>query len=305
MFLSTLDWPSLSAPMNTMLKRAFTLIELLVVIAIIAILAAILFPVFAQAKEAAKATQVLSNQKQISIGCALYMTDSEDVFPSYITRTNLPANGYYRDDIVSWAQSFDTYLKNGKPVLGPGLGTTAVGVPPNGLHNSPTWDQEKWRKAANMDDCDGAGALDSWVPVRWVHSHFGITFPANNIGWNPQAWGPADATAGTPANPIYAFAGSYLPRAANSPTVALNHTMSLQQVGSPAETAFITDGFTGVIATGGFGLTTGCESASMYKGGGNVGFTDSHVKFVKGNNQRYLQQNASGQYFMKYYNWNQ
>jgi len=37
-------------------RRAFTLIELLVVIAIIAILAAILFPVFAQAKEAAKKT---------------------------------------------------------------------------------------------------------------------------------------------------------------------------------------------------------------------------------------------------------
>ena len=36
--------------------RGFTLIELLVVIAIIAILAAILFPVFAQAKNAAKKT---------------------------------------------------------------------------------------------------------------------------------------------------------------------------------------------------------------------------------------------------------
>jgi prepilin-type N-terminal cleavage/methylation domain-containing protein len=39
----------------------FTLIELLVVIAIIAILAAILFPVFAQAREAARLTQCVSN----------------------------------------------------------------------------------------------------------------------------------------------------------------------------------------------------------------------------------------------------
>ena len=58
--------------------RAFTLIELLVVIAIIAILAAILFPVFAQAKEAAKKTQCLSNTKQIMTSELLYLGDNED-----------------------------------------------------------------------------------------------------------------------------------------------------------------------------------------------------------------------------------
>ena len=47
-------------------QRAFTLIELLVVIAIIAILAAILFPVFAQAKLAAKKAADLSNMKNIA-----------------------------------------------------------------------------------------------------------------------------------------------------------------------------------------------------------------------------------------------
>jgi prepilin-type N-terminal cleavage/methylation domain-containing protein len=66
------------------MKRAFTLIELLVVIAIIAILAAILFPVFAQAKEAAKKTANLSNQKQLGTAFHLYLADSDDVLPQAI-----------------------------------------------------------------------------------------------------------------------------------------------------------------------------------------------------------------------------
>jgi prepilin-type N-terminal cleavage/methylation domain-containing protein/prepilin-type processing-associated H-X9-DG protein len=60
-------------------SRAFTLIELLVVIAIIAILAAILFPVFAQAKEAAKKTADISNVKQINLAAQMYLPDYDDV----------------------------------------------------------------------------------------------------------------------------------------------------------------------------------------------------------------------------------
>jgi prepilin-type N-terminal cleavage/methylation domain-containing protein len=63
------------------MKKAFTLIELLVVIAIIAILAAILFPVFAQAKLAAKKTVSLSNQKQIGLGIIMYAGDYDDMYP--------------------------------------------------------------------------------------------------------------------------------------------------------------------------------------------------------------------------------
>lgn len=59
-------------------RNAFTLIELLVVIAIIAILAAILFPVFAQAKAAAKKTADLSNMSQIGKSILLYANDWDD-----------------------------------------------------------------------------------------------------------------------------------------------------------------------------------------------------------------------------------
>lgn len=66
---------------NLSRRRAFTLIELLVVIAIIAILAAILFPVFAQAKAAAKKTLSLSNLKQTQLGTLMYLADYDDYYP--------------------------------------------------------------------------------------------------------------------------------------------------------------------------------------------------------------------------------
>ncbi|MFM9873360.1 MAG: prepilin-type N-terminal cleavage/methylation domain-containing protein [Fimbriimonadaceae bacterium] len=73
------------------MKKAFTLIELLVVIAIIAILAAILFPVFAQAKEAAKNTACLSNGRQISMANKLYLGDYDDTMPIFMAYQNSPA----------------------------------------------------------------------------------------------------------------------------------------------------------------------------------------------------------------------
>lgn len=73
-----------------LLRKGFTLIELLVVIAIIAILAAILFPVFAQAKDAAKKTSGLSNVQQIDTAYVMYSTDYDDTYIFSVTERNSP-----------------------------------------------------------------------------------------------------------------------------------------------------------------------------------------------------------------------
>ncbi|MHB9026855.1 MAG: type II secretion system protein [Armatimonadota bacterium] len=75
-------------------RRGFTLIELLVVIAIIAILAAILFPVFAKAREKARQTTCLNNQKQIATAIMMFVQDHDETFPSASTWVTELASNY-------------------------------------------------------------------------------------------------------------------------------------------------------------------------------------------------------------------
>lgn len=266
-----------------MLRRAFTLIELLVVIAIIAILAAILFPVFAQAKEAAKATQILAQMKQIGTALHMYGADYDDTFVKWVIGSGQPHNGFYRDDLVSWPQNIHPYTKNGLPNRNHPNVATGGRVDPTGLNYSPMWTQEKWKRGADMPDCDGPGALDAWLPVRWIHSHYGIGFGA--------VFG-----AGTISDPLANMAGS---------AATTGATMSMTRPERPAETIIISDGFTGTIAITGaapsFGTSMGCEAAFMYKGGGNAIFVDSHAKFIKGSNERYVMQTAGGVWVRKYH----
>ncbi len=73
------------------IKFGFTLIELLVVISIIAILAAILFPVFAQAKMAAKKTAALSQMREVGVALTMYLGDWDDKYPQEHPTSSNPA----------------------------------------------------------------------------------------------------------------------------------------------------------------------------------------------------------------------
>ncbi|HZP80228.1 MAG TPA: DUF1559 domain-containing protein [Chthonomonadaceae bacterium] len=89
--------------------RAFTLIELLVVIAIIAILAAILFPVFAQAREKARAATCLSNTKQVALGYYMYIQDYDETLPyAFMDYDQVTAYGAW----VKWYWLIQPYVKN-------------------------------------------------------------------------------------------------------------------------------------------------------------------------------------------------
>jgi len=99
--------------------RAFTLIELLVVIAIIAILAAILFPVFAQAKQAAKKTTAVSDMKQGVLASMMYIGDYDDSYMlSDSGSVNGPGWGYGPPDTVPFQQMYP-YTKNTGFVIDP------------------------------------------------------------------------------------------------------------------------------------------------------------------------------------------
>ncbi|GIV07499.1 MAG: hypothetical protein KatS3mg017_0701 [Fimbriimonadales bacterium] len=102
------------------LRRGFTLIELLVVIAIIAILAAILFPVFAQARESARQTSCLSNQRQFALATLSYVQDYDEQFPqSVYSMERAILNPGSNDRVFTVFDALFPYMKNNQIIICP------------------------------------------------------------------------------------------------------------------------------------------------------------------------------------------
>lgn len=263
------------------MKKAFTLIELLVVIAIIAILAAILFPVFAQAKTAAKKAAAISNGKQTNLGIQMYMIDSDDVFP--------------RNDDCQPGSSLNPALK-GLAFNPTGVGCTAA--PFYNRMNHYSW--HKWIypyvKNVEMFFHPAIGKYDSGTPRQWSENgqvmgsfalNLALTGALNtynradtSAGYRRNSWkGGSVGSIGDPAQAMLLVelvdpTVNFSPVFTDSSTSTVNPTAYPMAVREAWEVKFYK-------ITGTCTPTRELNSAAVpFAGSINLGYVDGHMKTV-------------------------
>ncbi len=191
-------------------KAAFTLIELLVVIAIIAILAAILFPVFAQAKAAAKKISALSNMKQIDLGVQMYATDSDDIFP-------IGSSGcWWQPEDGGWVVGTTPYIKNYpifldasdpmntelwaswlQPANGYGISFASNGLIINGALHGPIGMDQAVEDKRPDGSCDAKPWMSSGTMSSTQVTHPGSSILLATRYASNELWGPSDLISGS------------------------------------------------------------------------------------------------------------
>lgn len=231
--------------LRTRTRRAFTLIELLVVIAIIAVLAAILFPVFAQAKAAAKNTQELSNLRQVGLTALLYANDADDMYVPIggwndpaITVYNHPDGPEPGVPWNGWALKLSRYAKSKDVFLTPFMPRQA---------------------GYFTGDCAASNAMP-------ITSHFAMNWFLGRDGSYSYDPTYVNTPNGTPLNAPISQTGINQP--ANTVAFMLSQTTS--PYGNSFACVYVT------LETPDF--NNQLMFRAVYRGGGNLAFADGHAK---------------------------
>jgi len=269
-------------------RTGFTLIELLVVIAIIAILAAILFPVFAQAREKARAISCLSNSKQIGLGLYMYVEDYDELMPSAFAAV-AAINGGDPGCPIDFESQIQPYVKNeqlykcpsdstprngdncfwdgewGVPANANGNATTGKILRSYGyVGNISTQQNDLAGNGANPDPNTGMSAWGSGYSIA------GIDAPADTIAI-VEAAGYTDASTGQDGF----FGSAWGDLFTNCDTYKLAGRNYPPVIGSA-------DDWHGTSCTGAYEANTNYQTPSkIHMGMGNYAFADGHSKAVR------------------------
>jgi len=256
-----------SAPRST--RGGFTLIELLVVIAIIAILAAILFPVFAQAREKARATACLSNSKQIGTAVMMYVQDYDEMYPCnswdkpHIGTTD-NTTGRDTRSIVQWPWRIMPYLKNKQVFVCP---------------SDPKQGKDGWSGYTTTVD-------DDWgipMPISVSHNQaiFGYGGTQGADDWVKQNPPLSLAAVPSPASTylVADFGRSFMEPTWINNLRAANYTRVYP---SGADQTILRNGARADRDNATWRQRFAQDNVKRHQGGSNITYADGHAKFRQG-----------------------